>query len=363
MSSSARLAADGPAPKLSIIIPNYNHTRFLKERIASIKRQTFRDYELIVLDDASSDDSLAVLQEELAGCEHQLVVNQLNSGSPCSQWLKGIELAKGDFLWIAESDDSCPADFLATLLPYLEEGATLAYCRSAAIDAEGADISAATTYWPDRLDPDLWQQPFARSNHAFCRLLLMRANCIPNASAVVFRRDRARACLALRPQLAKLLFVGDWLFWFEYLAHQDGHLHFVAQSKSWFRNHAATTRSRGGSQALQVRHIEEYCQATRWISRHPLMAGSIPWRQQLLDDRWDWMLLEYLVRSRPSAAEILLGHGLQGPLRRLLPFRLLFSREVRVRAFPVVGGWINQRLSAWQTGRAKVLARLKRALP
>lgn len=360
MPPSPRLEAKAQSPRLSIVVPNYNHAPFLPERIQSIQRQTFRDYELIVLDDASDDQSLSVLQTELQHTEHQLIVNPHNSGSPCSQWLKGISRARGEFIWIAESDDSCTDDFLATLLPCLERGASLAYCRSAAIDANTADISGSTLYWPDQIDADLWHQPFETSTQSFCRDLMSRANCIPNASAVVFRRDQALACLAIGAQLQDRLFTGDWIFWFHYLAQHPGAICFDPQPKSWFRNHGATTRSTSASPAKEARHMEEYCRTVRWIRNQPLMLRSALVRRRLLDGHWDWLLLEYLVRIRPGVAAILVGQGLHGPLRWLLPFRLLLSPPVRSRAFPKAGGWINQRLAAWQTSRARMLGWLRR---
>ncbi len=98
-------------PRVSIIVPNYNHACFLPERLSSIRNQTFKDYELIILDDASSDESINVIRSELADFPHQLIINEHNSGSPCSQWLKGIQQARGRYVWIAESDDSCSLDF------------------------------------------------------------------------------------------------------------------------------------------------------------------------------------------------------------------------------------------------------------
>jgi glycosyltransferase involved in cell wall biosynthesis len=49
-------------PKVSVIVPNYNHARFLRQRIDSILAQTFKDFELILLDDDSKDESLAILR-------------------------------------------------------------------------------------------------------------------------------------------------------------------------------------------------------------------------------------------------------------------------------------------------------------
>ena len=62
-------------PLVSVIVPNYNHARFLPERLSSIRNQSFKDYELIILDDASSDESLSVIRTELADFPHQLIVN------------------------------------------------------------------------------------------------------------------------------------------------------------------------------------------------------------------------------------------------------------------------------------------------
>ncbi len=50
-------------PKVSVIMPNYNHARFLPKRLESIFNQTFRDYEVILLDDCSSDNSLEILRQ------------------------------------------------------------------------------------------------------------------------------------------------------------------------------------------------------------------------------------------------------------------------------------------------------------
>lgn len=99
--------------KVSVIVPNYNHALFLEERLTSIFNQTFQDFEVILLDDASTDNSVSILETY---SQHpnfsKLIINQNNSGSPFKQWKKGIELAKGEYIWIAESDDTCDINFL-----------------------------------------------------------------------------------------------------------------------------------------------------------------------------------------------------------------------------------------------------------
>ena len=92
-------------PTVSVIVPNYNHARFLPQRIESILRQTYQDFELILLDDCSTDDSRAVLSQYASEPRVRIQFNEVNSGSTFRQWNKGVRLARGKYVWIAESDD------------------------------------------------------------------------------------------------------------------------------------------------------------------------------------------------------------------------------------------------------------------
>ena len=102
---------------VTVIIPNFNHARFLDERIRSVLNQTYQDFEVMILDDCSTDNSLEVINRYKNHPKvTQIVVNEQNSGSPFKQWQKGISMAKGELIWIAESDDSCEPTFLETLV-------------------------------------------------------------------------------------------------------------------------------------------------------------------------------------------------------------------------------------------------------
>ena len=78
-------------PLVSIIIPNYNHARYLKQRLESIFNQTYQNFEVIFLDDCSTDNSSDII-EQYKDNPHlsQIVVNETNSGSPFKQWNKGF---------------------------------------------------------------------------------------------------------------------------------------------------------------------------------------------------------------------------------------------------------------------------------
>src|ERR1700709_2423208 len=104
-------------PKVSIIIPNYNHEKFLDLRITSVLNQTYQDFEVIILDDASTDNSRAVIERYRQHPKvSRIVYNTNNSGSPFSQWEQGMHLAAAEWLWIAESDDYASPGFLSSLV-------------------------------------------------------------------------------------------------------------------------------------------------------------------------------------------------------------------------------------------------------
>jgi len=315
-------------PLVSVIVPNYNHAKYLPERLTSILNQSQQDFELIVLDDASSDASLDVIRALLADRPYQLITNPCNSGSPCSQWLKGIERSRGKIIWIAESDDSCSTDFLATMVRLIQEGNVLAYSRSRAIDEHGNPMNDYV-YWPDQHDPRQWQDSFQWPAADFVRRHMLSLNCIPNASAAVFEREAALACLAMREQLTEKLFIGDWLFWMQLLIHSNRTIAYTADELSFFRHHTTSTRSISTIKAKDQRRIREYCAVVAWICQQKLLPGRWRWLRHALRRDWEWMLSEYLCRLKPSRIERFTARGLCGPLAWSLPIRLWSTPHLR----------------------------------
>src|SRR5580704_8103971 len=119
-------------PRVSIVVPNYNHARFLPKRIESILRQSYQDFELILLDDCSTDESRTILSQYASDPRVRLEFNQVNSGSTFKQWNKGVKLARGKYVWLAESDDYADERLLEKLMARLEgdPSTVLCYCRS-----------------------------------------------------------------------------------------------------------------------------------------------------------------------------------------------------------------------------------------
>lgn len=127
-------------PKVSIIIPSYNHCDFLIDRLQSITHQTYKDWEAIIIDDKSSDDSVAIIEKFLISNPNfnvkHFIMNDENSGSGYKSWQKGIELAATEFIWIAETDDYSSTDFLKEMVTILENNpkTALVFCNSNYVD-------------------------------------------------------------------------------------------------------------------------------------------------------------------------------------------------------------------------------------
>jgi len=176
-------------PKVSIIIPNYNHAQFLEERIESVLNQTYQDFEIILLDDSSTDNSLEILSryESHPKVSH-FEVNQQNSGSVFKQWVKGIKLAKGEYIWIAESDDVAHLHFLEKMIVIAEpkENVGLIFCKSKVIDEFGNKTGSF-------LQPPHDKTEFAIHGEELVSTYIIRKLSILNASSVLYKSEALRA--------------------------------------------------------------------------------------------------------------------------------------------------------------------------
>ena len=107
-------------PKVTIVTPNYNHAQYLPQRIDSILAQTFQDFELLILDNASTDNSREVIESYTRHQNVRAAFNAENNGSPFKQWNLGLSQAKGEYVWFAESDDYADHSLLETLVDRLD---------------------------------------------------------------------------------------------------------------------------------------------------------------------------------------------------------------------------------------------------
>jgi glycosyltransferase involved in cell wall biosynthesis len=221
--------------RVSVIIPNYNHAAFLKQRIDSVFNQTFQDFEVIILDDCSTDNSKEIIEnyrnQEKIEC---IIFNESNSGSTFKQWKKGIELAKGDYIWIAESDDIAENTFLEKLIPHLidDKNLVLAYCQSNKVN-DKTEILGSWVDWTKEMNgSDIFNAQFKLNGEDFIKRFLIYKNVIPNASAVLFRKD---ILLKVGGVNTNIKYCADWLVWMKILTMGD--VFFNNECNNSFRQH------------------------------------------------------------------------------------------------------------------------------
>src|SRR5712692_7414539 len=168
-------------PTVSVIIPSYNHARFLRQRIESVLRQTYQDFEVILLDDCSTDDSRSILSEYAGDPRVRMEFNEVNSGSTFKQWNKGVRLARGEYVWIAESDDYADERLVERLVRVLDADpeVTLAYCRSWNIGSNDQHLGPDS--YLNRLDANHWTSDFVVDGLEECRRVFIHENPVPNA--------------------------------------------------------------------------------------------------------------------------------------------------------------------------------------
>lgn len=240
---------------VSVIIPNYNHASYLSQRIHSVLDQTYQNFEVIILDDCSTDDSVEIIKQFQSHPKvAHITLNNLNSGSPFKQWKKGISLAKGDWIWIAESDDFCTPDLLDTLVDAAIgcPNAVLAYCQSYVVNEEGA-ILRDMRFHTDSIDKQHWRSDYCNNGEDEIKKYLLYLNTIPNASGVLFKRT---AYEAAAKSFEEMRLCGDWMLWTEVL--KQGNVSYSAKPLNRFREHAFTTRVMDTGPKLQKRLEEEY---------------------------------------------------------------------------------------------------------
>lgn len=262
-------------PVVSVIIPNYNHAAYLRERIDSVLAQTYQDFEVILLDDCSTDQSLSVINEyrEHPRVSH-VVVNEVNTGNTFIQWERGISLAQGEYIWIAESDDMAKPQLLETLINALtaHPEVVVAYCHSQMIDSNGQPMQM--TWHPHGSSG---KTIVYESTHFIMKKMLSHDS-IYNASMVVFKKS----VFALIPtDYQRFRYCGDWLFWTYACTH--GQVIEVCSQLNLFRQHdnKVTKRSfaNGGMwrdtagilriyiRLLHLNKLQQRCIRGRWTKR------------------------------------------------------------------------------------------------
>ncbi|MGA7496740.1 MAG: glycosyltransferase [Isosphaeraceae bacterium] len=239
-------------PRVTVITPNYNHARYLPQRLESILNQTFQDFELIILDNASTDNSREVIQSYTSDPRVRAIFNAENNGSTFKQWNLGLSHANGEYIWFAESDDYADPTLLETLVDRLDRhpNVGLAFCQSWAVDENSNILYNFVDYFAGSSPSPRWRKDYINSGPDEAMNYLFWYNTIPNASAVLLRRGILERAGGVPDDL---LLAGDVMTYINVLSISD--IAFVSDPLNFHRQHPDTVRGRTLKQGIVAREL------------------------------------------------------------------------------------------------------------
>jgi glycosyltransferase involved in cell wall biosynthesis len=222
---------------VSIVVASYNHAEFLDRRMETLLSQTYPAIEILVIEDCSSDDSLAVLRKYEHAPKVKLIIREHNGG-----WLavsrQGIEMSSGEFVIFAQCDDDCDPRLIERLVDGMQANpsAGVAFCRSLLVDKAGHELG----------DDFSVREPSFRTRCVTDTLLtrkemsrfLLHSCVIPNMSAALIRRE----CFSVIGHLSTdYPACNDWDLFFRIVTRYD--VAYIAEPLNRFRQHETTMRN------------------------------------------------------------------------------------------------------------------------
>ena len=274
----------GFSPKVSVIVPNYNHAPYLRQRLESIYNQTYKNIEVILLDDCSGDGSVEIIKEFAQRFPDRTIChfNEENSGGVFHQWKKGLEMASGELVWIAESDDACSENFLTELVHFFSNSAVmLAFARTEFIQGEKNETIWTQEEYLMDVCPGIWKSPFIKSAAELVRTAWVAKNIIPNVSAALFRKP-GNLKLLDDPQWQRLRLCGDWILYLHLI--RGGVVGYSPAATNYYRQHSANT-------SVQAQATHAYYQEHEVVGRYmaqlyPLNSSEWALQERVLYNHW-----------------------------------------------------------------------------
>jgi glycosyltransferase involved in cell wall biosynthesis len=140
-------AASSRMPVVSVVTPAYNAARYLPETVGSLLRQNFSDFELVIVDDGSRDDTLAVAHR-FAAIDGRVRVVSTPNGGPAAARNRALREARGEFIALLDSDDTIAPEYLARQLAVLDANPDAAIVTANAFNRGGGSTYDGKPFWP-----------------------------------------------------------------------------------------------------------------------------------------------------------------------------------------------------------------------
>ncbi|OOO23284.1 glycosyl transferase family 1 [Agrobacterium salinitolerans] len=239
---------------VTAIVPNFNHARYLPQRLDSILAQTYPLIDILVLDDCSSDDSRLIIDSYVKRFPERIkaIYNTVNSANVFHQWQKGHSQAKGDLIWICESDDFCEPTFIErTINTFRDPSVMLAFGRTQFVNEEG-DYFAGLDQYREESEPGIWDGRTVRPAAQWFRGGFGVKNVIANVGGSLWRRSDIPNEVWEKARSFKIM--GDWYLYSVIAA--GGQIAYEPSAVSYFRIHRSNTS--GKSAQSKPEYYREY---------------------------------------------------------------------------------------------------------
>lgn len=253
---------------VSVIIPNFNHAVFLKERIESVLNQTHANLELIILDDSSTDNSRKIIEQYRQHHKvSHIVYNKTNSGHPSRQWQKGVQLAKGEWIWIAESDDVAEPLFLETLVACIQQYPTagIVYSNSYKKDTDAAGFKTTAEETNFDFSTTNWDHSHLINGKTAINSYLSKKNIILNISSTLIRKQYLDGLLT---KIKDMKYYADWYLYIRMAAITD--IGYCSQLLNTFRRHPGSLIHKSDIRGIKT----DYFRILNLLSKQPFITNK-----------------------------------------------------------------------------------------
>ena len=228
---------------VSVVIPNYNYSKYLYQRLYSILNQDYKISEIIILDDNSSDNSKDIIEEIKNNIKNiidiKTIYNEKNSGCVFKQWEKGFNCSSSSFVWIAEADDYSSPNFLTNVIkPMEEDDVVLSYCDTSFVNSNGQIIKKSVVDQIDIVNTNHWNKSYINDGNNEIENYMFLNCTIANVSSVLFRKINASTFFKEATNYKQC---GDWYFYYNYIKNHK--IAYVNNTYNYCRIHGDNSTS------------------------------------------------------------------------------------------------------------------------
>ena len=309
-------SVDVAQPRLSVCLPTYNGEAYIAEAVQSVLQQSYRDFEIVAVDDGSSDRTLEILQA-CTDPRLRLYQNSHQRGIP-GNWNVAAGLARGEYICVFHQDDVMLADNLARKMALFETDPSLSLVHSRAEPIIESDAPNRLNDWMEKAETD-----FVEEGEAYFRKLLLRGDCIC-APTVVVRREQLAAAGGFNETLS---YACDYEMWMKLCV--EGRVGFLHDALVRYRWHA----DNASHNYQYERGVEECGRAIRAaVAYYTQHRGETPQAQLLAETA------KAVLEQREWAAELERGRSWLEEQRR----RWQELVEERERALQEQRAWTEE---------------------